>query len=282
MLGVCAGNHSPYGGLKTKRILNALIEIIFPSRCRACGAFFHPPKAGKRPSERTDLFRTAMGPFLCPACADNFLPAASPLCPVCGEVFRSRQGEDHLCGPCIQSPRKFRKARAAGVYEKGLLKAVHCLKYKGREELARPLGRLLLAALREHWQPDEIDLILPVPLHPKRMRMRGFNQSFLLIQSWRKILNSNRDSADGIAILPELLKRAKPTLPQTGLGRTRRMKNLRGAFVVKDPKRVKNRRVLLVDDVYTTGATADACAGVLLKNGAAWVDVLTLARTMAR
>jgi len=112
--------------------------------------------------------------------------------------------------------------------------------------------------------------------------MRGFNQSFLLIQSWRKELLSNGADASGIAVVPELLKRLKPTLPQTGLGRAKRMNNLRGAFMVNNPKLVKNRRVLLVDDVYTTGATADACAGVLLKSGAARVDVLTLARTMGR
>lgn len=263
-----------------KRIISALIEIIFPSRCRACGAFFHPPKAENPASANSNAFRNAMGPFLCPACLDGFQTAASPLCPACGEVFQSRQGEDHLCGPCIQSPRKFRKARAVGVYEKGLLKAVHCLKYKGRRELARPLGRLLLAGFREHFGPDEIDLILPVPLHSKRMRMRGFNQSLLLLQHWQKGLNSN--GAGGIAIVPELLKRLKPTSPQTGLGRDDRMKNLRGAFAVTDPKKIKNRRVLLVDDVYTTGATVDACAGALLKSGAARVDVLTLARTMGR
>jgi ComF family protein len=266
----------------SKRILSTLIEIIFPSRCRACGEFFRPPKGKVQAPWSKDIFRNAMGPYLCPACADGFLPAASPLCPVCGEVFKSRQGEDHLCGPCTQSPRKFQKARAVGVYEKGLLKAIHCLKYKGRRELARPLGGLLLSRLREQWEPDEIDFVLPVPLHPKRMRTRGFNQSLLLVQAWRKSLKPGRTRTSGTEIVPGLMKRVKSTLPQTGLGRTGRMKNLRGAFVVNEPRRVENRRILLVDDVYTTGATADACAGMLLKSGAARVDVLTLARTTNR
>jgi len=112
--------------------------------------------------------------------------------------------------------------------------------------------------------------------------MRGFNQSFLLVQSWRESQNSNGAGAGGLAIVPGLLKRVTPTLPQTGLGRSKRMKNLRGAFVINSPEKIKNRRILLVDDVYTTGATADACAGALLKGGAARVDVLTLARTMSR
>ena len=164
----------------------------------------------------------------------------------------------------------------------GLLKAVHCLKYKGRIELARPLGSLLFAGFRQHWHPEDIDLVLPVPLHPKRMRMRGFNQSLLLVQGWPNRLKSEGFGTDRAVISPELLKRSKPTLPQTGLGREKRMKNLRGAFTIKDSGKVKGRRILLVDDVYTTGATADACTGALLRAGAARVDVLTLARTMGK
>jgi len=107
--------------------------------------------------------------------------------------------------------------------------------------------------------------------------MRGFNQSFLLLRHW-----PGQTAATGIRIVSDLLKRSKPTPSQTGLGRRQRMKNLRGAFSVTAPGQVKGRRVLLVDDVYTTGATVDACAAALRKAGAARVDVLTLARTMGR
>lgn len=227
-------------------------------------------------------FENAMGPFLCPECREDSLPAASPLCPACGEMFVSRQGTDHLCGACIESPRKFRMARAVGVYEKGLLKAVHCLKYRGRTELAFPLGELLLAGFFRYWSPDDIDLVIPVPLHGKRMRMRGFNQSSLMLRDWPKRMERSGYGQNEIRFDTELLKRSKPTVPQTGLGRRERMKNLRGAFTVPLPEKVKGRRVLLVDDVYTTGATADACTRVLRKAGATRVDVLTLARTMGR
>jgi len=169
-------------------------------------------------------------------------------------------------------------ARSLGVYAKGLLNAVHCLKYRGRIELASPLGDLLLTQFLRYWTPDDIELVIPVPLHSKRIRTRGFNQSLLLLRNWPK-----RAAVPGtFRISPELLKRSKATVPQTGLGRKERMKNLRGAFTVPDPEQVKKRRILLVDDVYTTGATADACAGALRKAGAARVDVLTLARTMDR
>jgi ComF family protein len=197
-------------------------------------------------------------------------------------VFVSRQGADHLCGACIEKPRKFHRARAAGIYEKGLLKAVHCLKYKGRIELARPLGRVLFSSFQQHWQSDEIDILLPVPLHRRRMRSRGFNQSLLLLRDWPRLMTAAGGDAVGIQIAPRLLARSKATPPQIGLGRKERRKNLRGAFTVTTPDQVKKKRILLVDDVYTTGATADACATALRRAGAARVEVLTLARTLSR
>ncbi len=265
-----------------ERISAALRNLLFPAKCRACGILFRPPETGMPGTGDGVNFEDAMGPFLCPECREGFLPAASPLCPVCGEVFSSRQGKDHLCGACIESPRRFRKARAVGVYEKGLLKAVHCLKYRGRIELASPLGKLLFSEFHRHWPPGDIDLVIPVPLHGERMRTRGFNQSLLLLRDWPKRMGSAGYGMNAIRIAPELLKRSESTPPQTGLGRKQRMKNLRGAFTVPAPQRVKNRRVLLVDDVYTTGATADACTGALRKAGAARMDVLTLARTTGK
>ncbi len=264
-------------------ILSALRDLLFPAKCRACGMLFRPPARDDRSiSGDENDFQEVMGSFLCPECREGFLPATSPLCPACGEVFISRQGEDHLCGGCIESPKKFRKARAVGVYQNGLLKAVHCLKYKGRTELARPLGALLFAGFRRLWPPGDIDLVVPVPLHAKRMRIRGFNQSMLLLRDWPKPMGLAGFGTFETKIAPDILKRSKPTQPQTGLGRRERMKNLRGAFVVTAPDRVKKQRILLVDDVYTTGATANACAGALRRAKAARVDVLTLARTMGK
>jgi ComF family protein len=263
-------------------VTTALRNLLFPTKCRACGMLFRPPdkEASRRGNNMN--FEAAMGAFLCPECREGFLPARSPLCPACGEMFISREGTDHLCGACIESPKKFRKARAVGVYEKGLLKAIHCLKYRGRIELARPLGDLLLTGLLKCFTPDDIDLVIPVPLHTARMRRRGFNQSHLLIRDWPKRMREAGHDASRPRIASGLLLRSRPTSSQTGLGRKERMKNLRGAFTVPAPRQVKKKRVLLVDDVYTTGATADACTKALRKAGATRVDILTLARTMGR
>ena len=256
------------------RRLSALLQnALFPPKCRNCGTLFQP---GERP--RALSFGDAMAPFLCPVCREGFAEAASPLCPVCGEIFPSREGGDHLCGRCLEKPRPFGKARALGLYDRGLLAAIYCLKYKGRTELALPLGRLLLEDFRKHFGKEGIDLVVPVPLHPARMRKRGFNQSFQLIRHWPKWLG-----AEGtMEISDRVLIRTRETPSQTGLDRKERLKNLKDAFGVKNPDRIRGRRILLVDDVYTTGATAEACAKALLAAGADRVDVLTLARTVEK
>ena len=256
-----------------RRLSEALQSALFPPKCRNCGTLFQPGGNSHALS-----FEEAMAPFLCPVCREGFAEAASPLCPVCGEIFPSRAGGDHLCGRCLEKPRPFGKARAVGLYDRGLLAAVHCLKYKGRTELALPLGRLLLEGFRKHFGKEGIDLVIPVPLHPRRMRKRGFNQSFQLIRHWPKWLASE----EAMEISDRVLVRTRKTPSQTGLNRSERLKNLKDAFGVKDPDRIRGLRILLVDDVYTTGATAEACTKALLAAGAGQVDVLTLARTVEK
>ena len=224
-------------------------------------------------------FDALMEPFLCPVCADKTLPVSSPLCTMCGQPFESDIGEDHLCGQCIMQPRHFSQARAVGIYDESLMGVIHCLKYKGQTELARPLARLLFRAFLDHGFPDETDLVVPVPLHPRRLRARGFNQAFLLIRPWPKWWATTREASRPLSISKGLLVRKQDTSPQTQLGREKRHKNVKHAFAVSEKVCLSDQRVLLVDDVYTTGATVDACAGVLLKAGAKKVDVLTLART---
>ncbi len=132
---------------------------------------------------------------------------------------------------------------------------------------------MLLAAFLRFWDSGDIDLILPVPLHPKRFRQRGFNQAYRLMSNWKHEYSA-------LAATTRLLVKLRATAPQTGLGKVQRRRNIRNAFGVRQPEAVRSRQVLLIDDVYTTGATADECARVLLKCGAARVDVLTLARAV--
>jgi ComF family protein len=152
------------------------------------------------------------------------------------------------------------------------MEAIHLLKYRKKTSLARPLSTLARETFFQFWDVDGIDLLVSVPLHVKRLRERGFNQAQLLIRRWAK--------QDGIPFDGLTLFRSRWTEPQTSLSRMERQKNIKGAFSVRHPEKIKGRRVLLVDDVYTTGATVNECARVLMKTSAEFVDVLTLARAV--
>jgi len=194
---------------------------------------------------------------------------------MCGLQFVSRAGDDHRCGDCIAHPRPFLAARASGQYDGALMTAIHAYKYRGRIQLARPLGALLHLEFVRHFTGSGIDALIPVPLHRAKLRQRGFNQVLLMLDQWRKI-----DPGFKVPIEPGLLVRTRKTEAQTGLGKKERRENIRNAFSVRDPSRVKGRSVLLVDDVYTTGATLEECAGTLVRAGAEAVYILTLARAM--
>ena len=164
-------------------------------------------------------------------------------------------------------------ARSVGIYERSLRTMIHRLKYGGKLQLARPLGKVLMATFLRYWDNDDIDLVVPVPLHRNRFRERGFNQAYLLVREWDGLSAGGR-------IAPRTLIRHRPTRPQTGLGKRGRIENIRDAFALSGGVSVTGKRVLLVDDVFTTGATAGECAGVLIEGGASRVDVLTLARSV--
>ena len=258
-----------------ERLLHDWSAVLFPARCLDCNGLFlrrddPAPTAVAAADDAAPDFGAAMGGFFCLRCRERWTQAASPLCTRCGLVFKSRFGGDHLCGRCLDRPGCFAKARAAGIYDHSLRTAIHALKFGGRTALARPLGEVLWQAYRRHWPEGDIDVIAPVPLHRRRLRQRGFNQAYLLLGAWRP--------PAGTVIDRGLLSRTRDTLPQTGLDRDQRRRNIGRAFALGTPERAAGRRVLLVDDVLTTGATADACADVLLRGGAVRVDVLTLAR----
>ncbi len=195
-------------------------------------------------------------------------------------MFKSRHGENHFCGDCITEPKKFRIARAAVANNPQLMTAIHRFKYAGKLQLAELLGGLMLNAYRRFWESEIFDLVLPVPLHAKKLRTRGFNQSYLLIRSWKTISIPSAVELSAIPVSTDILIKKETTIPQTGLGRQQRLKNIRGAFRVQCPQKVDAKKVLLIDDVYTTGATVNECARMLLKAGAAFVDVLTAARAI--
>jgi ComF family protein len=195
-------------------------------------------------------------------------------------LFKTREGDDHECHDCIKSSKHFTKARAAGVYDLSLLDLIHQLKYKEKIQLAKPLGKLLLGTLVRYWKHNDIDMIIPVPLHEKRFKKRGFNQAYLLIKDWCTLTVNKKRELPSTLINTDVLVREKNTKPQTGLSRKERVRNIKNSFRVTDPEKIKGKRVLVVDDVYTTGATTNECARVLLKHKAKRVDILTLARAV--
>ena len=212
----------------------AMVNTLLPPRCQACGRAIAGPDDAGGPVERkthrgtpgaADILRR----HLCNTCADLYIAIQSPHCTCCGKMFAGR-GPDHLCGECTRKPWYFRRARSAGVFDQSLAALIHRFKYSGRTGLAQPLGRLMLAVLAENWQPAEIDRIVPIPLHPKRMHNRGFNQSTLLVRTWATRADTGDGAWAGIPVETDLINRTRPTATQTGLGRKDRIANLKGAF----------------------------------------------------
>lgn len=240
-----------------KEMLAGIADLIYPPRCATCGMILE--EAGPLP--------------FCPSCEAGLHFIRSPLCPRCGMPFAAAAGEDRLCGDCLSTPRPYALARAVGLYEGTLLEAIQRFKYRGQVGLGRILGSLMADGIRGMWEMGAFSLIIPVPLHRKRLRERGFNQSVILARA-----------ISGRCALPLdflSLDRALFTKPQVGLGREERTANVRGAFTVRRPERVKGERILLVDDVYTTGSTLSECSRMLLDAGADSVAVFTLARAVA-
>lgn len=252
-----------------QRFSQAFLDAIFPPKCLICGAF-----DGLVPDDKVSFDSPAhvTASYFCEACRKGLIPIASPFCSKCGLPFISREGEDHTCSECLVEEKYFRRARAFGVYDGSLMEAIHRFKYAKRVSFSRPLSALVREAFFRFWDVNSIDLIVSVPLHMKRLRERGFNQSFLLIRRWAK--------QEGLPFDGLTLSRSRWTEPQTALSRKERQKNIKGAFAVKDPEKIVGQKILLVDDVYTTGSTVNECARVLMEAGAEFVDVLTLARAV--
>ncbi|MEW6259322.1 MAG: ComF family protein [Thermodesulfobacteriota bacterium] len=255
-------------------------EALFPAVCIHCRRYLHLEAAGSVPARSVTTQKEIFCALFCPACMDAIRLIRSPKCSVCGMPFWGDGESDHVCGQCDIQPRPFASAEAVGVYDGPLRSAVHALKYDGKLRVARILGRSLALHFAASGLRRTVDLIVPVPLHPVRLRKRGFNQSILLIQGWEKWLPADEKGCCSPVIHIEALRRIRNTRPQMSLGRKERQTNIIGAFDLHPGAVVEGKRVLLVDDVLTTGATVAECATVLLKAGAAKVDVLTVARTI--
>jgi ComF family protein len=237
----------------------SLFSVLFPSDCRICSL---------------PLSRISNLP-VCAACLEKMKPLDGPLCSACGEkLFGERFVTDAapLCDLCRRAAPLFRKAVAYGPYDGSLQDLVHVLKYERVKSAATFLGSLLSQAIANAPLPDAL-LAVPVPLWKGKRRMRGFNQAEEIARAFLRL-----QSRSSIQLNTAVLVRTRDTTTQTGLTRRQRRVNLRGAFAVLEPELLKDRSVLLVDDVMTTGATANECSRVLLRAGAKEVWVATVAR----
>jgi ComF family protein len=228
-----------------RSLLDAMLDLLLPPRCTACLAILNNPAA------------------FCDCCHQTVSWIRSS-CPRCALPSKS----DHPCDACRRLPPPFTRASSALLYGGQAALAIGRLKYGGGAHLARPLGEILRPLL----PADDDWSIVPVPLHPSRLHQRGYNQATLLARA--AVAGSTLRAAPWQA-----LRRCRRTPSQADLDRWRRLDNVRGAFAA-EARLVRGRRLLVIDDVMTTGATAMACADALLDAGAVEVRVLTLARAV--
>jgi len=235
--------------------IERLFQFFLPPLCHCCGKYLEEGRQG-----------------ICPACLSEIQWIEPPFCSICGIPFISKEVDNHPCGPCTVKRKYFTMARASGYYEGALREAIHRWKYEGKIHITPFLGDWMAEELYRYWDSDLFDFLISVPLHIKRLRERGFNQALLLV----KELNRRT----GIPYRNNLLKKQRPTIPQVNLSGREREREVRGSFYLIEKEVVEGKSILLVDDVYTTGATVNECSKVLLAGGAKQVDVLTLAHAV--
>ncbi len=245
--------------IKPAAIASRLLNLVYPRSCFYC-------KTSLQNQPETASWQG----FFCASCWSEVKRSEGATCPRCAEPFPSQvtltHSPQHLCGDCRKSPPAFSRAITPYSYETTLAKGILLLKYQQKTRLVSCFVDLLLDDLRSL----AFDQVLAIPLHSRRLQSREFNQSLLLAKGLAEQLNR--------PLLIDVMRRTKETLPQVGLSLKDRKKNVHRAFQVTKPERVIGQRLLLVDDVYTTGATLREGAKVLTKAGAKEVFVTAIAR----
>jgi ComF family protein len=242
-----------------RNALDALAAVLFPAPCRICG---------------TILLNASRIP-VCEACLGSITLIAEPMCQCCGRPFVSAVAAEAiqpLCRPCRVQTYAFDRARSLAIYNDALSGAIMLMKYEQVTRLGDWFGARLAELVEEAGEKFQADTVVPVPLHSDRRRERGYNQAELLARPLARRLR--------LKVRASLLIRTKPRPPQLVLSRSEHWKSVRGAYATRPGVRVDNLRILLVDDVLTTGATLDACSRALKKAGAAEVIGLTVGRVV--
>jgi len=232
--------------------LKASIDLFLPPACLLCGQ---------------RLQGSTREPDFCDACMAGVTPLGPAHCCLCARPF-SDATSSHLCGACLKLPPAFTRVHVAGRYQGSVKDAVHLLKHRNQLALAKPLGLILGRVVLNSGPGCPLDYIVPVPLHPHRLRQRGYNQALEIARPLSRQL--------GLPIETGLLRRCRKTPPQQGLPADQRRRNLRNAFSLAG--QVAGARVLLVDDIMTTGETVRECCRTLLQGGAKEIQVAVIGR----
>lgn len=233
-----------------RNIFETAIVFLYPARCRVCEEF---------------LGVTSM-PYICADCWQDMQFLEPPWCDICGtpEI-------NGLCDACAVSPPRYGKLRTIAFYHTTLQQAIHLFKFEKKRAFAQPLVQLINTHIPSDCDITGYDFVLPIPIHKKRLRERGFNQAALLADGIAKVA--------GVPVLTDVLVRKRHTVAQSSLDSAARQQNIVGAFEVRNPDIISGKRLLLIDDVFTTGATIREAVGELWTADPAEIDVLTLART---
>lgn len=240
-------------------LAGAVATVLFPSGCRLCDALLTRP-------DRLPV---------CDTCLESFRKLPEAICDRCGQPWTESgdvDGDENVCGECRERGFAFDAARSFGVYDGALARAIVLMKYERIEPLGGWFAKRLAEAAQRIPVQFAADLVVPVPLHRTRQRERGFNQVDLFGKPLAKRL--------GLPYRPVLLKRERPRPEKHLLHFEERWEAVRGAFVIRGAGRVDNLRILLLDDVMTSGATLDACSRALREAGAKSVAGLTIARAV--
>ncbi len=227
------------------------ISFLYPAQCRVC---------------ETQLGIESV-PYMCAGCWQDIHIVNPPWCEICG--IPNTKG---TCDACATNPPKYGKLRTIASYDETLQKAIHLFKFEKRTILAEPLTQLIVENLPHDLILTDYDFILPVPIHIKRLRERGFNQATLLANQIAKKTDNQ--------VITDALIRVKNTSPQSSLDRDARQTNIIGAFQLEKDEVIRNKKILVLDDVFTTGATVCEAVKILWDADPIEVDVLTLARAI--
>jgi ComF family protein len=235
------------------RVQASLASLFFPSLCGLC--------SDERPAADSNL---------CVTCSDSINRVSAPFCTCCGlptpglELWR-----DGVCGRCLSKRPQADRVRYGARYEGALRHGLIRLKYYGALHTVPALGEIASETFQTHFRAEDLDLIIPIPIHTSRLVKRGFNQSI--------VLGQHLSAATGLPMARTTLLKIKDTPPQVGLPRAERLRNVRGSFGVARNSEVAGRRILLVDDVATTGSTIQEAARTLKRAGTKTVDALVVA-----